>query len=514
MAKKLVAVIDIGSLTARLKIFEIGSNGKPKAIEAVRRLISVGSKSYRSGVIGSAQLEELCECLNAFGQKVKEYRIQRVFCVATSALRDAGNRDVVIEQIRIRTGFKIEILDNSMERFYQNLAVMETMPEFKDLINNGTMILDLGASSLQATVYDNSDFIFSENMVLGSLRIYELLSDLQNRTTHYEDVLEEFISQDLNDYHAVEPKGIVYQSLIAFGGELGSIKKLAGMDPNNACVISKADFLKVYEYLLKTRPTDLTLNNKIASNVAPLLLPAALIIKNMVEYTGVDKVYLPHASLSDGVIYDYCNKFAGYKLSSNPEDMLVRAARNVAKRYKSDKKHIEFVEKTALQIFDESLKYSGLTSRERLLLRISAILHECGKFVHASSHNEAAYALIRYTDLIGLDSDELDTIALVVRLYPQENPYSFFEYQNLPASKKVIVSKLTAMLRLADAIDASHKQKARKVSVNLYPDNLHISVDASEDMSFEVWSFEHRSELFGQVIGIEPEIRIRRQLNG
>ncbi len=514
MAKKLVAIIDVGSLTARLKIFEIGSNGKPKEIEAVRRITSLGTKSYRSGVIGSSQLEEICECLNAFEVKIKEYRITKVFCVATSALRDARNRDVVVEQIRIRTGFKIEILDNSMERFYQNLAVMETMPEFKTLVNNGTMMLDIGSSSLQATVFDNSDFIFSQNMVLGSLRIYEMLSDLQNRTTHYEDVLEEFIAQDLNDYHAVEPKGIVYQSLIAFGGELGAIKMLAGFDSNKPCVMDKAEFLKVYEYLLKTRPTDLTLNNKIPSNVAPLLLPCALIIKNMLEYTGLDKIYLPHASLSDGVIYDYCSKSSSYKLTSNPEEMLVRAARNVAKRYKTDKKHIEFVEKAALQIFDESNRFSGLTSRERLLLRLSAILHECGKFVHATDHNEAAYALIRYTDLIGLNSDELDTIALVVRLYPQENPYSSFEYQNLPASKKVIVSKLTAMLRLADAMDASHKQKARKVSVTLYPDNLHITVDAVSDMSFEVWSFEHRSELFAEVIGIEPQIRIRRQLNG
>lgn len=514
MAKKLVAVIDIGSLTARLKIFEVGSNGKPKEIEAVRRITSLGTKSYRSGVIESSQLDEICECLNAFAIKVKEYRITNVFCVATSALRDAGNRDVVIEQIRIRTGFKVEILDNSMERFYQNLAVMETMPEFRTLVNNGTMILDIGSGSLQATVYDNSDFIFSQNMVLGSLRIYEMLSDLQNKTTHYEDVLEEFIAQDLNDYHAVEPKGIVYQSLIAFGGELGSIKKLAGLDPNDACVMNKAAFLKVYEYLLNTRPTDLTLNDKIPSNVSPLLLPAALIIKNMLEYTGVDKIYLPHASLSDGVIYDYCHRSCGYKYVINPEDMLVRAARNVAKRYKTDKKHIEFVEKVALQIFDESSKYSGLKERDRLLLRLSAILHECGKFVHAAGHNEAAYALIRYTDLIGLNSDELDTIALVVRLYPQENPYSIFEYQNLPSHKKVLISKLTAMLRLADAIDASHRQKARKISVNLYPDNLHISIDAVSDMSFEVWSFEHRSELFEQVIGIEPQIRIRRQLNG
>lgn len=512
MAKKLVAVIDIGSLTARLKIFEIGSNGKPKTIETVRRFTMIGAKSYSSGNIDAEQLNAVCECLKMFDIKCKEYRVSRVFCVATSAFREAGNRDVVIEQIKIRTGFRIEVLDNSMERFYQNIAVKEVIPGFKDIVTCGTMILDIGSATVQATVYDKSEFVFSQNMELGSLKIYEMLSDVSNRTTHYEEVLEEYIAQDLEDYHNVEPKGITYNSLIAFGGELGSIKSLAGYAYNDSCVMSKEAFIKVYEYLLKTRPSDLTLNDKIPAHLAPLLLPAALIIRNMLEYTGVNEIYFPHGSLSDGIVYDYCNKEMGYTLAVNTEDELVRAAKNVAKRYKSSKKHIEFVEKTALEIFDASSKLSGMKKRERLLLQLSAILHEVGKFVHAKDHNNAASSLIEYTDLIGLNSDELDVIATVVRLYPSSNPYADYDYQNAPKNKKILVSKLTAMLRIADALDASHKQKIKSLNAALQPDKLHISCTSSADMSFEEWSFEHRSDLFEEVIGIKPQLRVRREI--
>ena len=116
MAKKLVAVIDIGSLTARLKIFEIGSKGKPKEIEAVRKFTGLGTQSYSSGIIQSAQVEELCKCLKMFDEKCREYGVARVFCVATSAFRDASNSEVVIEKVRTRTGFKIKVLDNSTGR--------------------------------------------------------------------------------------------------------------------------------------------------------------------------------------------------------------------------------------------------------------------------------------------------------------------------------------------------------------------------------------------------------------
>ena len=160
MAKKLVAVIDIGSLTARLKIFEIGSKGKPKEIEAVRKFTGLGTKSYSSGVIAASQVEELCKCLKMFDEKCREYGVARVFCVATSAFRDASNAEVVIEKVRTRTGFKIKVLDNSMERYYQTLAVQAIYPDFAKIISNGTMILDIGSGSIQASVYDKSEFVF------------------------------------------------------------------------------------------------------------------------------------------------------------------------------------------------------------------------------------------------------------------------------------------------------------------------------------------------------------------
>lgn len=512
MAKKLVAVIDIGSLTARLKIYELATKKKPKVIETLRKYTFIGAKALRSGALMTEQINEICDCLNHFELKCREYKVSKIFCVATSALRDAGNRDVVLEQIKIKTGFKIEVLDNAMERYYQNMAVKETMPNFKELVSEGTMLLDIGAGSMQATVYDKSEFVFSQNTVLGALRISEMLSDIQKRTTHYEDVLEEFIDQDLDDYHAVEPKGITYKNLIAFGGETGFIKLLAGKGFSENVSLSKKDFMKVYEYLLHTRPSDITLDNSIPSNVAPLLLPVALIIKNMLEYTGLNSVYLPTASLSEGVVYNYAYNTLEYKLAVNPMDDLISGARNVAKRYKSDKKHIEFVEKAALEIFDASNKSTGLTERERLLLQLSAILHEIGKFINAKSHNNAAHFLIKHLDLIGVDSNELDIIGHVVRLYPRENPYDDALYLELPANQKVLVSKLTAILRLADALDSSHRQKINKITVHLQGDELNFLCNTTNDCSFEEWSFEHRRDLFEQIIGIKSIIKIRRQV--
>lgn len=511
MTNKPVAVIDIGSITARIKIFDIGAKGKPKLIEAVRKVIHIGSGSIISGRIEAPQVDSLCRCLLMFKDKCKEYKVSKVFCVATSAFRDAENADIVVEKIRNRTGFEIEVIDNSMERYYQTIAVQSIYPDFKKMTEEGTMIVDIGAGSMQATVFDKSELVFSQNILLGALRVSELLSDLENRTTQYKDVLEEFVTQDLNDYHAVEPKGISYKTLIAFSGEMGYIKKLAGFEPMSNVVMTREEFIKVYEYLLKARPTDLTLKDNVPSPVSPLLLPAALIIKNMLEYTGVDMIHMPHVSLCDGIIWDYCHRNMKLKLPVKPDSYLVSMARNTAKRYRCDKKHIEFVEKASLDIFDEMRKLSGLGDRDRLYLQLAAIMHELGKFVAARDYGEASYDIIKRIKPIGLDPDELNMIALVVRLYSKENLYHNYYYGLLTPAQKVTVSKLTAILRLADSLNASHKEKVKKLSVFIQGDDLHISCIASADMSFEEWAFDHRSGLFEEVMGIKPVLRVRRE---
>ena len=146
MAKKqLIAIIDVGSLSLRLKVFEAASKEYPKEIESVRRFLSLGAETYRNGVISSDQIAELCEILAGYVLKMKEYKIKDAICVATSAFREAKNRDFVVEQIRLRTGLTIRILDNAQERYFHNLAVKELMTGFDKIIQNGTLILDIGA---------------------------------------------------------------------------------------------------------------------------------------------------------------------------------------------------------------------------------------------------------------------------------------------------------------------------------------------------------------------------------
>jgi exopolyphosphatase/guanosine-5'-triphosphate,3'-diphosphate pyrophosphatase len=512
MAKsKFSAVIDLGSLALRLKIFEIVEEKSPHEIESARSFLSFGAQTYRDGSISAEQVTEICEILSSFQFKLKEYKLTDAICVATSAFREAGNRDFIIEQIRLRTGLSIRVLDNAEERYYHNLAVKENQPDFLNIIQTGTMMLDIGSGSIQATVYDKSDLVFSQNMLLGSLRVSEMLSDLERQTTHYANVLEEFISQDLDDYHAVEPKGIEYKNYIAFGGDIGFIKRMAGHSPREYCFLTRKKFLDVYETLLLTRTSDLILSSDIPAANASLLLPTAILIKKMLDYTGLDGVHLPAASLTDGVVYHTESVAGHFKLIMDPKLDVISAARHIAKRYRCDKKHIDNVEGNALLIFDSVKKYHGMSERDRLLLRLSAILHEVGKYIHVSNHSSRSYHIINTMELIGINETERENVACIARFYTKSNLFVDRYYQYLSPDRRTVVSKLTAIMRLADAMDAAHKQKLRNLSVTVASGTMDIACDSSLDLTFEQWAFNHNADLFGQVFGITPILRLRRQ---
>ena len=167
--RKRTAAIDVGSHEIRLYIAENAAASAPVVIEKVRRTLPLGSDTYSTGQISQPLVQECISILKGFASRIKEYKVQDTIAVATSAFREATNCYRVVDQIQRETGIPIQVLSNAEEKQYHTLALSELLPNFTDLIRQGTMIVDIGSGSIQATAYDKGDFVFSQNMLLGSL---------------------------------------------------------------------------------------------------------------------------------------------------------------------------------------------------------------------------------------------------------------------------------------------------------------------------------------------------------
>ncbi|MDE5866595.1 MAG: HD domain-containing protein, partial [Lachnospiraceae bacterium] len=150
-----------------------------------------------------------------------------------------------------------------------------------------------------------------------------------------------------------------------------------------------------------------------------------------------------------------------------------------------------------------------LGKRERLLLQIATILHDCGKYISLVNLGECSYNIIMSTEIIGLSHMEREIVANVVKYNHMDFNYYGVIGQDIELDKEAYlkIAKLTAILKIANGLDRSHKQKFKDVKTLLQGEELIITIDTSVDITLEKGLFYKRADFFEEVYSVKPVIR-------
>jgi exopolyphosphatase / guanosine-5'-triphosphate,3'-diphosphate pyrophosphatase len=177
----------------------------------------------------------------------------------------------------------------------------------------------------------------------------------------------------------------------------------------------------------------------------------------------------------------------------------------VAQKYRTDLAHAQHTRMLAARLFDELAGEHRLRDRHRLLLEVAALLHEIGAFVSSRAHHKHSYYLIANSEVLGLTQDELVIVANVARYHRHSRPKpSHPEYMSMSREARLVVNKLAALLRVADALDVSRTQSIRDFRCRI--DNHHgfvISVSAGLDLILERRSLAEKADMFLDIYGLD-----------
>ncbi|MBR2259598.1 MAG: HD domain-containing protein [Lachnospiraceae bacterium] len=509
MSATVFAAIDIGSYEIGMKIFEISKKPGLHVVNDVRYPLELGTESFSVGRLNIETVDKICAILQDFKRIMAEFGTTQYRACATSAFRELNNPAVVIEQVFVRTGIHIDILSNAEQHFlgYKSIAAMEK--NFKMVIQKGTAILDVGSGSIQVSLFDNDALVSTQNLKLGSMRIRERLRDLEKTTPHYDQLVSDFIRNDLGSYQRLQLKDRSISNVIMMGDFLTETIFKEEVADN---IITKAEFDKRYVQTVDKTDLELSREMDIDPDYASLVVPTLVIIKSFLEIFNAESIWVPGVSLHDGIAYDYAEKNKLIKSTHDFENDILVAARNIAKRYSSGKNHIQGTTELAMAMFDGMKKIHGMGKRERLLLRIAVQLHDCGKYISIGDVAECSYNIIMATEIIGLSTAERRIIADVVRYNNTKFIFSRayeMELERDP-SRSLLVAKLAAILRLANALDRSHHQKVKGLKAALKDRELSMVMDSDEDISFELGLLKDKVEFFEEVFGIRLNIRRKK----
>ena len=176
------------------------------------------------------------------------------------------------------------------------------------------------------------------------------------------------------------------------------------------------------------------------------------------------------------------------------------------------KRRSDILENFTTVIFDSMKRLHGLGKRERLYLRLAAILHDCGKYISMVNIGETSFQIIMATEIIGLSHQEREIVANIVRFNHSKFVYEGQWTGTGGQSRELLltVAKLTAILRLANSLDRSHKQKLNGLKAVIKENQLILTVDAREDMALEKGFFRANADFFKEVFSVEPVLKQRK----
>lgn len=505
------AAIHVGSEQVSIQIVEFQSLGDIKIIDRASFQVLLGEETFKTGRISFGAVSQTCELLKGYRRMLNEYGVREYRLLATTAVREASNQQYIIDQIKVKTGFHVEVADMTQEIFYKYIALFRTMA-LNGLTNpqDALLFVDISSGGLGFTLYKDSRIEYQQNIHIGALRIKESFDKQQRESVHFHKALAEYI------YSTIEPveqklrlNRIRY--LVLSGIETRLVLKMLGRDQTEALsFVSLDDFNALYEKVRELNLPQIMQTFDLSEQKAEMVLPTIVLYKQILSLADIEEIVISNVHFNDGIVLQYVAQKTGDDWLDVIDGQTVSLAHALGRKYQHDSKHALSVEETSLRMFDKLGKNHGLGKRERLQLKVAAILHDIGKFVSLRRHYFYSYRLIVSSDILGFSEAEKSVIANVAYYHSKGTPSNFDpNFSLLTPEEKVTTAKLAAIIRLADSIDRSHRQKAVVKDIVLKGEEMIITVDSADEMSLEEWTFADKVEFFENVFGIRPILERR-----
>ena len=355
-----------------------------------------------------------------------------------------------------------------------------------DLGGGTSLCVDIGGGSVEFIIATASEIYYTASEPLGSLRLAQRFHLQDLAAPEDVEACKRFAADHLRKVHKQVRLIGVDQCI----GTSGTIQALASLFPAPS---TRAALDELLRRLTGTTAKERVERFAIEPKRANTIIAGAAVLLAILETLGIESLIVSPAAIREGIIVAQ----ASAKSAKNGRSMRRASVMELAERSDCDKRHARHVAQLAARIFDQTTRLHALPPDARELLEHAALLHEVGMHVSDRGYHKHSYYLIRHGALRGFADDELAVIANVARYHRKSEPDDDDEnLDELTAAQRGDVEKLSAILRIAEALDRSHRQSVRDVAVRL-DGSVNFLVRTRSDAAVEIAAAEKRARYFG-----------------
>ena len=495
------AVIDLGSNSFRLVVYDWQAGGPWMLSDEIREPVRISAGMGDEGRLLPDAIERAVSTAEVFASFCRAAGIEDVLPVGTSAIRDAHNRDELLEQIQDRTGLEVRVLSGAEEAYYGYLAV----------VNSTTLAegfaIDMGGGSIQLCRIEDRLLREAESLPLGAVRVSERFLPGEEASRKEMKELGKHVAEQ------VERLGWWEKGAPRLAGIGGSIRNLAAAAQKRG---GYPDYgVQGFEL---TRDTLGELIDELAERPASkrgklpgikpdrgdVILGAALVLSGVMKAGDFESIEVTEAGLREGVFFE---RF----VDGHPaliDDVRGQSVDNLARRYGHAGVHAAHVEHLSLALYDglASTKLVEKSSADRELLARACALHDIGVTVHYDDHHKHSRYLILSSGLPGFDQREVELISLIAQYHRKGDPDAASLGALAREGDQERLALLAGIIRVAEQLERSRDQSVRDLRVASDNGNVVVHAAADEHGDVAIWSARRASELLERALGQPLEI--------
>lgn len=511
-----VAVIHLGSENVTMQIMEYTDLDHIRIVEEVRQKVHLGEETFQHHKISLATTLQIVDILKGCRQVMRDYGVKQYVLQATTAVREAENRQYFIDQVKVKTGFVIEVVNMSREIYTKLASLLRTLEitEKEPVPKEGILLADISSGGLGLTYMKNREVKLQQNLHVGLVRLKEEFTRNERASVHFQEALEEYIADRLR-LVGEELKNEPIRLLVLTGTESQVLLDLFGRKDGKTgdfAPISAAQVERVYQRVHQFSAPQLGKLFHLAPEETELAGPAAVLCRQLLRISRAEEVMMPRDRFIDGMKVLYIARQMQDPFLTEMLELQMSLVRSIGARFHYDAPHAAFVETMCGLLFDALAPSQGLEKRDKILLRAAAYLHNIGKYASMRIYDRYNYYLIESADMLGFSVKDCHTIAQICYLYTLDRPeLPGTEPLDFGGTVEPLVAKLAAILRLADSMDCSGRQKITGCKVEIRGDTLWVGAESRDHLLLEEWQFAKRGGFFEEVFGLRPVLEKVRE---
>jgi exopolyphosphatase/guanosine-5'-triphosphate,3'-diphosphate pyrophosphatase len=499
-----IAVADLGSNSFRLVVYGHEPGRWWQHADEIREAVRISEGIGDDGRLKRKPMERALRTAEVFDHYCESTGIERVEAVATSAIRDAPNRDELLETIAERTSLPVRVISTGEEARYGFLAIANSTT-----LRDGFGV-DIGGGSVQVMRLAGRALEATESWPLGAVRMSERFLPGDESGDKAVKALRKHVRKKVGeaDWFA-RTNG---DRLVGIGGTIrnlaAAVQRRSGVDYPDAqgFVVAREALEELIAELASMPAAKRGRVPGIKPDRGDVILGGALVLSALMEAGGFDELDVTEAGLREGVFFE---RFLDDRDPPLFEDVRRASVENLALRYRGELAHERHVAGLSLQLFDELARAGlhDLGAKERELLWAACLLHDIGTAVDYDDHHKHSRYLILNAGLPGFTPREVMLVALVAQYHRKGTPDAAPLGKLAKNRDAHRLDLLAGIVRLAEQLERSRDRSV--TGVRLAPDGngtVTLEPDTAADASVAIWSARRNADLLGTAIERTVEV--------